>query len=120
MYDAWAMYEPTTRYMPLGNTPKVVISDAVAREAARNESVSYAAYLLLYRRFFRTPARDLVRQYIWTLLMSLRYNPMLADPSVVDANSRQQKYIYLFHLSTDDMASITDVYFHVVAQWVED
>ena len=58
-----------------------------AREAARNETMAYACYVMLYRRFFTMPASPTVRANIAALMTSLSYEVSLAAPNVIATNA---------------------------------
>ena len=61
MYDAWAVYDTTAETLLLGKTyggyycPFEGISAPADVEAARRETISYAVYRILYRRFLYSP-----------------------------------------------------------------
>jgi hypothetical protein len=61
MYDAWTVYDTTAETLLLGKTyggyycPFEGISAPADVEAARRETISYAVYRILYRRFLYSP-----------------------------------------------------------------
>lgn len=60
------------------------------REAARNETIAYGCYVLIYRRYFTDPASPTVRANIAALLNALGYSAAKADPTVIDVSESQK------------------------------
>ena len=70
MYDAWAAYDPAVRPYFFGE--KISAKDV---EAARHESISYAAYRLMKHRFALSPNVAAINTILDARLTALGYAP---------------------------------------------
>ena len=69
MYDAWAAYDPTVQ--PYFFQEKITAANV---EAARNESVSYAAYRLMKHRFALSPSVAAINAVLDAKMTALGYS----------------------------------------------
>jgi hypothetical protein len=73
MYDAWAAYEPTAQGYFF--TEKIAANDI---EAARRESVSYAAYRVMRHRFATSPNAAIINPILDARIAALGYPTTVA------------------------------------------
>ena len=89
MYDAWAAYDPNARGYFF--TEKIAANDI---EAARRESVSYAAYRIMKHRFATSPNIALINPILDARMAALGY-PTNVTTTVGNTTTTSYKYRYL-------------------------
>ena len=92
MWDAWAAYDDVAETFLLGKNVRGYycefegVGTPIDIQAAREEAISYAAYRLLYQRFFGSPGAVETISNINDLFMQLGYNPGFTSTDYTSGN----------------------------------